>query len=886
MARLNRRGARRRSALLALAGASFISSSALAVDRYWQTLDNGNWNDPAGWTPPTIPPSIPSAGDDVYIGSGTAGANITVNINADVVAHRIYLGGATENGQNVMGDGTINQTAGNVHLIGGAANDSWFHAGNRPGATGTYNISGGSFTEDNDVMTFGDDGTGFFNLSGSATVTTPNMTFGRWTTGRGTGVQTGGTLTVMSGTASGDLDIGRRGTGAYTLENGIINTLGDFSIGRGDDLANNPTQPANGTFTQNGGTVTVGASLGQGGWMYLGGHDTGTGTGTYNMNGGTLNSRTRIQIAQGPGSTGTFNQTNGIVNTGTAEIGHGGVGTYNLSGGTFNTSESAVVGAWNQGDGRLVVTGGTLNAAQALLVGRGSGNAADNANPRAGLVDQQGGVINAGWAEIGTTRVAGQTFVGTYRLSNGQLNTQFEIVVGRNNGEGVFQMSGGTVNSGLAPVTDTGAQRTFIVGRGATGRFDMSGGVINAPQKFIVGQEEAGRLGLGTATHQGGTINSGGFDMAINGSTGTYNLSGGGELRQRDQADPTNQGGWNFFATGPNPNPRATMNISGGTVSLDARVLLASSPGSIVDVTQTGGLYEVRHGEMTIGDQGAATYNITGGTLRTLNPENGNPDTSGHITVGQWDTSVGRLNVGGTGLVEAAANLQLADGRGDGPPSTGFVDQSGGTVRVGVAGAGNLTMATNTPGVATYTLRGGVLDLTGGNLTQGAGTATFAMTGGELRNVNAMNFPLNQEGGKLSVGNDIGTTAITGGYQLGAPGILEVAINGLTPGTQHDQLTVTGDVLLAGALSVLSGFDAAVGDQFLILDNQGGNPITGNVLGLPEGATLSSGSEMYRITYLGGSGNDVVLTNVVPEPATLGLGILGGIYWLSRRRAR
>src|SRR2546426_697300 len=84
----------------------------------------------------------------------------------------------------VLGDATINQTAGNVHLIGGATNDSWFHAGNRAGATGTYNLSGGSFTEDNDVMTFGDDGTGFLNLSGNAVINTPNLQLGRWSGGQ------------------------------------------------------------------------------------------------------------------------------------------------------------------------------------------------------------------------------------------------------------------------------------------------------------------------------------------------------------------------------------------------------------------------------------------------------------------------------------------------------------------------------------------------------------------------------------------------------------------------------------------------------------------------------------------------------------------------------
>jgi hypothetical protein len=60
--------------------------------------------------------------------------------------------------------------------------------------------------------------------------------------------------------------------------------------------------------------------------------------------------------------------------------------------------------------------------------------------------------------------------------------------------------------------------------------------------------------------------------------------------------------------------------------------------------------------------------------------------------------------------------------------------------------------------------------------------------------------------------------------------------------------------------------------------------------GLPEGATVTSGGDTFRISYTGGTGNDVVLTTlvVVPEPSTWIGGALAGaaVAYMQRRRLR
>jgi hypothetical protein len=69
-------------------------------------------------------------------------------------------------------------------------------------------------------------------------------------------------------------------------------------------------------------------------------------------------------------------------------------------------------------------------------------------------------------------------------------------------------------------------------------------------------------------------------------------------------------------------------------------------------------------------------------------------------------------------------------------------------------------------------------------------------------------------------------------------------------------------------LSVVLDFTPHVDDQFTVIDNRFFGPMSGTFSGLSEGTVFSVSGVPMRITYLGGDGNDVVLT-VVPEPALL-----------------
>ncbi len=94
-------------------------------------------------------------------------------------------------------------------------------------------------------------------------------------------------------------------------------------------------------------------------------------------------------------------------------------------------------------------------------------------------------------------------------------------------------------------------------------------------------------------------------------------------------------------------------------------------------------------------------------------------------------------------------------------------------------------------------------------------------------------------------------------------GTYQAEIAGTTPCTGYDQLQVTGTVDLSGSTlttSLLNGFVPTTDNSFTIIQNDAADSVTGTFTGLPEGATVTIGSSVFKISYTGGDGNDVTLT--------------------------
>ncbi len=68
-------------------------------------------------------------------------------------------------------------------------------------------------------------------------------------------------------------------------------------------------------------------------------------------------------------------------------------------------------------------------------------------------------------------------------------------------------------------------------------------------------------------------------------------------------------------------------------------------------------------------------------------------------------------------------------------------------------------------------------------------------------------------------------------------------------------------------LQFLPGGTVAQGEAFTILDNRSQAPISGTFVNLAEGAQITIGDAVFSISYVGGDGNDIVLTALVAAKA-------------------
>lgn len=122
--------------------------------------------------------------------------------------------------------------------------------------------------------------------------------------------------------------------------------------------------------------------------------------------------------------------------------------------------------------------------------------------------------------------------------------------------------------------------------------------------------------------------------------------------------------------------------------------------------------------------------------------------------------------------------------------------------------------------------------------------------------------------------------------QIDSPAQFFVDISGPIPGgavagAEYDQVVASGQVSLSGTLAVRTFDSIVLGTQFTIIENDGTDPVSGTFAGLPEGAVIDNGYDEYSISYVGGDGNDVVLTaltnvRIVRNSTDAGVGSLRG----------
>jgi hypothetical protein len=206
--------------------------------------------------------------------------------------------------------------------------------------------------------------------------------------------------------------------------------------------------------------------------------------------------------------------------------------------------------------------------------------------------------------------------------------------------------------------------------------------------------------------------------------------------------------------------------------------------------------------------------------------------------------------------------------------SAAIASVSGINVTGGISGPGSLTLTGFLGPVisGTNTFTGGTT-VAGQVALNGTMLGPVSVTGGVFGASGTINGPVTVSGAVFPV-LDAGNLT-TGNLVLG--GTFTIGIRGPTQGTQYGVAHVNGTVNVSGSLQVGNTYVPVVGDVFTIIDNDGVDPIVGTFTSIdtmigglpstipgpvPEGTTFPFNGATLRISYVGGTGNDVTLTTI------------------------
>jgi len=247
---------------------------------------------------------------------------------------------------------------------------------------------------------------------------------------------------------------------------------------------------------------------------------------------------------------------------------------------------------------------------------------------------------------------------------------------------------------------------------------------------------------------------------------------------------------------------------------------------------------------------------VSGGTIQTTDAENS-------ITVATLDLFAA-TGIGASDEIGLDTDNLSAELTGNGP--------------VRLREAGSTQVSRFDAGAGTVTLEEGVFLVTGST----SAASTIQVNGGAtLGGTGTVGGPVNvADGGTVAPGLSPGILH-TGSVHFVGGSTFAVEIGGSTPGNtsnHHDQLNVTGTVTIDTAgegvsLSTLSfdGFVPTVGQEFVLIDNDGSDPIAGAFAGGTTIPNFLGNGLIALINYAGGDGNDVVLTVVAPGTTTADL---------------
>ncbi len=356
----------------------------------------------------------------------------TYTVTGDITYDNDYIG-QNSTGTLIQGDFT-NTVNNNLEL------------GQNAGASGSYNLSGGSLSVAGNEY-IGYSGTGTFTQTGGTHTVTGILMLAANAGSSGTYSLSGGSLTV------GDYEaVGYCGTGSFTQSGGTHTvtalylgteagasgsyTLSDSGSGSLLSVTGNEYigYSGTGTFTQTGGSNTVGSNF------FVG---TQGGTGSYSLSGGSLPVFGDLYLGNSAGASGSYNLSGGSLSVGGNEyVGNSGSGTFTQTGGSNTVGSNLFIGTQG-GTGSYSLSGGSLWVGGNEVIGNGG---------TAVFIQSGGSNTVTGILEVGDS--------GTYWLQGGSVTapTVNVLTAGLLKGSGAIQgnvTNSGTVSPGNSPGTLT-----------------------------------------------------------------------------------------------------------------------------------------------------------------------------------------------------------------------------------------------------------------------------------------------------------------------------------------------------------------------------------------------------------------------------------------------
>jgi hypothetical protein len=687
--------------------------------------------------------------------------------------------GTTSIGAVFNDTGTVDVLAGTLALTNGGADSGAFTVA----AGATLNFAGGVHDLDAASSIIGDGTVGFssdtrVNIAGTYNVGSTNINGVNYNPFQGLGT----TANFLSDASTGSLNLsGGALVGPGTVHvTGLLTWTGGFMVGPG-------VTNADGGMSISGNVSVFGSAKSlDNRTLNNNGIATWTGTGPIiTIRGSTFNNNNTLDLQ----SNASFNWAG--FSGGLATFNN--AGTLRKSGGTGASTVQAVFNNPSTVDvltGTLALDGGGTDSG-AFTVAAGATLGFGNPNSSFGGthdLDASSSVTGPGTVTFdNNTQIAGTYDVGNTRIAP---NILFTIV------DFISNARTGTLNLGIGG---------FLEGPGTVdvnGLLTWTGGTMRGP---------------GTTNANGGmNINGGSFlsptldNRTLNNfgpatDTGFVQFSNGAILNNLDGAVFNLQGLPVFFTSGATStfNNAGTLRKSASTGFTDMPLVFNNT--GTVDV-MTGTLQLSRGGTST------GTFTVAAGATLGLGGAH-------RLVVGSSVTGGGNVSISGSGTTIDIYGIYTIDGAttvssgatGDflNDASTGSLANNGGTVRIG---AGTTLAATGS-----YTQGSGTTNLGGGTLTAGTGVN---IQGGNFFGPGTINGDVTNAA-QLSPGTPTspGILTINGSYTQTSTGVLNIKVGGLTPGTQYDQLNVSGLATLAGTLNIIliNMFSPNIGDTFVIL---------------------------------------------------------------------